>query len=203
MRWMRACGEGRGGPHQQGHDAPHQCHEQQGAHHRRDIMGYGVFLVDVHKTGPLPLHTLHFRQPPAGLQIGQLLAAVGQGLAQGADGGQVGLLPLQLDDVPPQAVLQGQNALLHFADLLQRHVQLSQQLDLPQDLRVGVGVVPVAVVRVPSGVQQSLFFVESDVALGDAHQLLHLVDLHAAHLRCKKDIPSTRWKVKRKICCCT
>lgn len=90
---------------------------------------------------------------------------------------QIVLGPLQLDDVPPHAVGEGQGALLHPPNLLQGDVQLPQQLDLPQGLHVRLAVVPVAVVR-PTGGEKPLLFIEADVSLCDADQLLDLVDLH-------------------------
>ena len=77
-------------------------------------------------------------------------------------------------------------------------VQLPQQLDLPQGLHVRLAVVPVAVVR-PTGGEKPLLFIEADVSLCDADQLLDLVDLHCVSPLTALPYTSTGWKVKKNL----
>ena len=113
----------------------------------------------------LLLHTLHLCQPAAGVQVGELFVCSGQLLAERAHGSQVFLGPLQLDDVAQQAVGEGKFSLLHPPDLLQGHIQLAQQLDLAQGLHILLTIIPVAVVCVSTGGEQSLLFIEADIPL--------------------------------------
>ena len=95
------------------------------------------------------------------------------------------------------AVPHGVGPALHPADFLQRHTQLSQQLDLEQDADLGLAIVPIAVFAVSPGGQKALGLIKANVLPGDAHQGLHLVDFQAAHLAFRYDhTPSRRGKVK-------
>lgn len=63
--------------------------------------------------------------------------------------------------MPAHPVPQGPAARLHLPDLLQGDSQLSQQLDLPQELHLRLTVLPIAVLAVPSRLQQPLLLIEA------------------------------------------
>ena len=65
----------------------------------------------------------------------------------------------------------------HLPNLLQRHAQLTHELDAPEGVHFAAAVIPVAVFAVAAGAQQPLRLVKADVLFGDAHQGLYLVDL--------------------------
>ena len=92
----------------------------------------------------------------------------------------------------------GVGAVLHLPDLLQRKAQLPKQLDPPQDLHLSLPIVPVTVLAVPPGGEQSLRLIKADVLPRDAHQGFHFIDFQGItpHLW-GQGTPSTRGKVKR------
>ena len=71
--------------------------------------------------------------------------------------------------MPAHAVAHGVGAALHLSDLLQGDPQLSQQLNPPQNLRLLLTVIPVAVAA-PLRLQQPLRLVKADVFLRNAYQ---------------------------------
>ena len=117
-------------PQHQGDKPGHEGHNKCADHNGPHVALNGVFFLNVHKSHSLLFHVLHPLQVMSGVQAGQVLSGFHQLLTQGVGGGQVLLLALQVNQVAPQAVGQGEGALLHSSDFLHRDIQLAQELDL-------------------------------------------------------------------------
>ena len=124
------------------------------------------------------LHAFHLGQHRCSVQPLQALSL--QLPAHGHRPGEIALLPLQRHQMPPHAVLQRLSAGNHPPDLLDGHAQLPQQFDLLQPPQLFLAVIPVAVFRIASGVQQPLLLIKADILFGNAHQRLYFIDFHGA-----------------------
>ena len=170
------------GPEHHRRHTRHQRHHHQRRRHRGHIADAHVLALLVLERGSGPLQLRHLLQHALRVQLPQGHLPLLEQAAQAHRLVDVLPLPLQGDQVAAHAVPHGLGPLLHPADLLNGHAQLPQQLDAPEDVHLLLAVVPVAVFAVAAGGEQALLLIEADILFCDAHQGLHLIDLHRDHL---------------------
>ena len=80
--------------------------------------------------------------------------------------------------MPAHAVAHRMYPLEHLPDFLNGQAQLSQQPDPQQNLHILFPIIPVTVLGVSPGAEQSLVLVKADILFCDPGQGLHFIDFH-------------------------